>query len=224
MPFYDWGACPFEGCTYRRWQALQHVTVWNTRNHRQIAFTIKSGEWVRGITGVVVTTRPGISKVLEKMTVGEGPSVAVSPGDLLYTLHYVGEGYDLFWFQGRTYSDQISGDRDPDPPPPGTKIQIISRPQAVWWVKVRNAKGQVGWTDQTDRFTNMDQFAWNRCGSAALETKICASRNPTCIPSAHAIPSAACAREPRVAALNLKGHSEMNGAFCVSGKNRKPYC
>jgi hypothetical protein len=161
MPFYDWGACPFEGCTYRRWQAVQPVSVWSARNHRQVAFTVTRNEWVRGLTGVVITTRPGVSRVLVKMTLGESAKVEVAPGDLLYTLHYLGEGYDLFWFHGKTYSDQISGEPDPDPPPPEIKIQIISRPQCVWWVKIRNAKGQVGWTDQTDRFTNMDLFAWH---------------------------------------------------------------
>jgi hypothetical protein len=160
-PFYDWGACPFEGCTYRRWQAVKAVTVWTGRNHRRVAFTVKSGEWVRGLTGVVITTRPGISKVLVKMTLGDRPAVSVSPGDLLYTLHDLGEGFDFFWFQGKTYSDQISGEPDPDPPPPDLQIQIISRPQYVWWAKIRNLRGRVGWTDQTELFTNMDQFAGN---------------------------------------------------------------
>ncbi len=160
VPFYDWGACPFEGCTYRRWKAVSPVTVWTGRDHHQVAFIVKQGEWIRGVTGVVITTRPGVSKILVKMTLGNKAKVELAPGDLLYTLHYLGEGYDLFWFRGKTYSDQISGDPDPDPPPPGTEIQIVSRPEYVWWVKVRSAKGQVGWTDQTKRFTNMDEFAW----------------------------------------------------------------
>jgi hypothetical protein len=159
VPFYDWGACPFEGCTYRRWQAIRPVTAWTARDRRQVAFTVKPGEWIRGVTGVVITSRPGISKVLVKMTLGSKAQVALSPGDLLYTLHDLGEGFDLFWYHGKTFSDQISGDPDPSPPSPGSSIQIISRPKYVWWVKVRNARGQVGWTDQTNRFTNMDQFA-----------------------------------------------------------------
>ena len=168
VPFYDWGACPFEGCTYRRWQAVKPVTVWTGRDRRHVAFTIKPKEWARGITGVVLTVRPGVTRVLVKMTLGDKPQVALAAGDLLYTLHDLGEGYDLFWFHGKIYSDQISGEADDGPPTVGAQIQIISRPEYVWWVKVRNAKGQVGWTDQTDRFTNMDQFAWNRRGSAAL--------------------------------------------------------
>jgi hypothetical protein len=163
LPFYDWSACPFEGCTYRRWQAVKPVTVWTGRDHRRVAFTVKPGEWIRGVTGVVITTRAGISKVLLPITLGDNPSVSLVPGDVFYTLHYLGEGYDLFWFRGKTYSDQIAADQpDPDPPPPDLQVQIISRPQYVWWVKIRNAKGQIGWTDQTNRFTNMDQFARDR--------------------------------------------------------------
>ena len=64
MPYFDWGACPFEGCTYRRWQVVQTATAWAQRDHRSpIVFQVKPREWVRAITGVVITTRPGISKV-----------------------------------------------------------------------------------------------------------------------------------------------------------------
>lgn len=161
MPFYDWGSCPFEGCTYRRWQATAPVAVWAGRDHRQVIFTIKSGEWVRAITGVVVTTKPGVIRILAKMKLGKDSQLDVSPGDTLYTLHYLGEGYELFWFRGKKYSDQIAGDPTSGPPPRDAEFQIISNPTTIWWVKIRNAKGQVGWTNQTDQFTNMDMFGQN---------------------------------------------------------------
>ena len=160
LPYFDWGACPFEGCTYRSWKAERPTTVWLHRDRKgPVAFQVKPGEWLEGITGVVITYKPGVSKVLAPMTLGNDVTVAVVPGDLLYTLHYAGEGFDLFWFNGKTYADQIASDTpDPDPPPSHLTIQVISRPRCVWWVKVRNAKGQVGWTDQTKNFSHMDQF------------------------------------------------------------------
>jgi len=134
---------------------------------------MKPGEWVEGITGVVITSRPGISKVLSPMMLGDNPSVRVSPGEVLYTLHYMGEGYDLFWFRGRTYSDQIAGDKpDPDPPPQDLKIQIVSRPQYVWWAKIKNGKGQIGWTDQTHRFTHVDRFAFRLPSPHTMKKKV----------------------------------------------------
>jgi hypothetical protein len=159
LPYYDWGACPSECCTYRAWQAIRPTDVRRSRQHESpLAFRVQAGEWVQGLTGVVITYKAGVSKVLVPMTLGENPSVAVAPGDVLLTLHYLGEGYDLFWFKGRTYSDQIaSAEPDADPPEPGLRIQVITRPQTVWWVKVKNKNGQVGWTDQTEVFAHMDR-------------------------------------------------------------------
>jgi hypothetical protein len=158
LPFLDWGACPFEGCTYRRWQAVRVTTVWRERDHASpVAYSIGSGEWVEGLTGVVITYKPGVSKVLAPMTLGQGASVVVAPGDILLTLHYLGEGYDLFWFKGLTYQDQIASDKpDPDPPAPELKVQVVSRARTAWWVKVMNKKRQIGWTDQTRNFAHMD--------------------------------------------------------------------
>ena len=30
LPFYDWGACPYEACAYRQWAAYRSVTVYDT--------------------------------------------------------------------------------------------------------------------------------------------------------------------------------------------------
>jgi hypothetical protein len=160
LPYFDWGACPFEGCTYRSWQAKRSTTVWLHRDRTgPVAYQVAAGEWVEALTGVVITYKPGISKVLKPMTLGQGASVAVVSGDILLTLHYLGEGYDLFWFKGKTYQDQIASDKpDPDPPPSDLTIQVISRPRSVWWVKVKNKKRQVGWTDRTKDFAHMDAF------------------------------------------------------------------
>lgn len=159
LPYLDWGACPFECCTYRSWQAVRPTMVWKQRDYQSpLAYPIAADEWVEGLTGVVITYQPGLSKVLVPMTLGRGPSVSVVAGDILLTLHYAGEGYDLFWFKGRTYSDQIAANEpDADPPSAELKIQVISRPLEVWWVKVKNKKGQVGWTDQTRNFAHMDR-------------------------------------------------------------------
>jgi hypothetical protein len=32
----------------------------------------------------------------------------------------------------------------------------LEQPQSVWWVQIRNAKGQIGWTDQPEKFGNKD--------------------------------------------------------------------
>jgi len=30
LPYYDWKACPFEGCAYREWSARKAVAVYDT--------------------------------------------------------------------------------------------------------------------------------------------------------------------------------------------------
>ena len=163
LPFYDWGACPFECCTYRDWATTGHVEF-RTKPSRgaAIAFRLVKGEPVRGLTGVVITRTYGVTRILRPMKIGyvgkeELPRLAIKPGALVYTLHYEGEGYDKFWFNGSVYSDQISMPDDARRTVPNSEnVQVISRPKYEWWAKVRTTDGRVGWTDQTDRFSNID--------------------------------------------------------------------
>lgn len=166
LPYYDWGACPFECCTYRKWKANKPVIAYSDhKDGSPVAFKIEKGEWVTAETGVVITYKAGITKVLKPMRLGyekEGkqPVLDVKPGNILYTLHYTGEGFDLFWFNGKLYYDQISADKpDPNPPPPDSSLQVISRPVDEWWVKVKNKKGQIGWIKNPPYFENADACA-----------------------------------------------------------------
>jgi hypothetical protein len=166
LPFHDWNACPFECCTYRAWRARAPVKVYQGRSTRsEIAFEVAKGQWVRALTGVVVTYRYGVTKVLKPIKLGyrvtypveNDPLLSLQPGELLYTLHYLGEGFDLFWYKGQLYSDQIaSREPDPDPPPPELNLQVLSRPRDVWWAKVRLKDGRVGWTNEPHKFGNID--------------------------------------------------------------------
>jgi len=125
-------------------------------------FRAKKGEHVTGLTGVVITLRPGKALVKKATTLGRAPhQVRVEPGDVLYVLHYLGEGYYKFWFRGRIYEDGLPSvnDRLSAEEKARQAIQPLSDPQTVWWVKVKNKNGRVGWTDQTGNFDNVDAFA-----------------------------------------------------------------
>jgi len=156
LPFLDWNACPFECCTYRDWYASAALTAYSRRSvSSPAAFSIAKGEKVHGITGVVVTTRFGVAKLLEPTKVGftkngKGPELPLDAGAILYTLHYEGEGSYLFWYKGATYSDGI-GDSDS-----GGPFKVESQPEYVWWAKVRNSAGLTGWVKMDDSFTNVD--------------------------------------------------------------------
>jgi len=145
MPFLDKGACPFECCIYRQWTA-DKTTILRTamRDSAPIAFRVKRGERVRGLTGTVVITRPGIAEVLKPVKEGE---VKLAAGDRIYLLTDQGEGVMTGWFKGRTFGTE---------PLPSTGYKIIRDPNSVWWVKVRNRKGKTGWSREPDNFGHKD--------------------------------------------------------------------
>ena len=97
LPYFDWGACPFECCTYRKWQANASVTIYKSRSQSaEIAFQLKQGEWVSGVTGVVITNQFGISKILKPLELGYQPKgdkaqLSLTSGEIVYILHYLGE-------------------------------------------------------------------------------------------------------------------------------------
>src|ERR1051326_9060917 len=64
LPFFDWNACPFEGCTYRQWTAQKTVVVYDTsKQGRRAIARVASGDKVVATTGVVITFKPGVIRV-----------------------------------------------------------------------------------------------------------------------------------------------------------------
>src|SRR5438034_1651310 len=69
MPYVDWGACPFEGCVYREWIAERTATVRTARRRdAPVAFRLSPGDKVVALTGVVITTEPGIAEFSREAT------------------------------------------------------------------------------------------------------------------------------------------------------------
>jgi hypothetical protein len=150
LPFEDAGACPFEGCTYRDWTATAPVTVRQARqDDAPVAFTLPAGARVTALTGVVVTVVPGIVELREPMEVqtGQGP-VAMNAGEVFYLLTYQGEGFGKIWIKGGVRTDVDL-----------SRFKPKRGPTAVWWIQVRNARGQVGWTRQADAFDGKDRLS-----------------------------------------------------------------
>jgi hypothetical protein len=161
LPFLDWGACPFECCTYRAWGVTKDTVVWKERRRSSPeAFRLKPGDRVVALTGVVVTTKAGRMKILKDTTLDETRPVRLHAGDVIYTLRYMGEGYDRFWFDGALHSDQISANTvDSGSPAPDAVLWVEALPETVWWVKVRNGTGLVGWTLVDENFDGADMDA-----------------------------------------------------------------
>jgi hypothetical protein len=145
LPYNDVGACPFECCTYREWVANKDTVIYKEmREGSPIAFRIKRGVTVTGITGVVITTKAGQVKALRNTKLER---ISVKAGDILYTLTYLGEGYYKVWYKGEMTTESFYEE-------PGMKV--LSEPESIWWVKIKNRRGQVGWTKLPENFNNMD--------------------------------------------------------------------
>ena len=72
----------------------------------------------------------------------KSPELSLKPGEVVYTLHYLGEGYDLFWYHGKTYHDQISIAEDAwGNVPFHETLKVESRPKTEWWVKIKDHAG-----------------------------------------------------------------------------------
>ena len=156
IPFESEGACPFECCVYRTWDVRSATEIRAARKaDAPVAFTLKPGEKVEALTGVVVVTRPGRALAPRDTTI-EGLG-AVRAGEELSVLHPLGEGFWLVWHDGKKGSAEIA--RPPDRPGPWQpQLHEIARPDYLWWVQVRGKAGQ-GWTDLPENFGNKD-----RCG------------------------------------------------------------
>jgi hypothetical protein len=162
MPYEDTGACPFEGCVYREWQAIDAVIARRVRSeYGPIAFSVRKGEAITAITGVVVTTSPGQVRFRKPFDLSSlSGSVHVEPGETLYLLTNRGEGFTKAWFKGKFY-DEVDGSMaffndicatDPN----RCAGAIVKRAKQAWWVQIKNAKGQIGWTNRPDKFDRKD--------------------------------------------------------------------
>lgn len=146
MPYIDKGACPFECCTYRDWTVDKPTAVRrDMKDTSPIAFQSKKGDHVKGLTGTVITTRAGVVKVLKNNKLG---NVNLKRGDKLYLLTYLGEEFTKIWYKGRIFEEQAWDEK---------LFKLVQKPVSVWWVKIRNRKGQTGWSREPDNFGNKDQ-------------------------------------------------------------------
>ena len=162
LPFEDEGACPFECCTYRSWTVEADTRILTERSDEAaLAFMVERGDRVEGLTGVVVTVAAGRAVVRRSTTVGRG-DLAVAPGDDLYVLRYVGEGYWKFWLRGTIDTEQIpwanarcveGGEAV------ACAVQITEEPRTEWWARIRDRIGREGWTRELDRFGGIDACA-----------------------------------------------------------------
>jgi hypothetical protein len=146
FPREEPGACPFECCRYGMWTATSAVTARRARaGDAPPAFRVAAGETVEVPTGVVVTLQPGRARAREAVTLD---GVRLAPGEEVPVLRYAGEGAWVVWAGGRALATEAEE--------AGGPLRVLSRPRTVWWVQIRNWRGETGWSDQPERFSGSD--------------------------------------------------------------------
>jgi hypothetical protein len=160
LPYVDRDACPFEGCAYREWTARKSAIVYDTweEKRRQVA-RISVGEKVTGLTGVVITFRPGVIRMDRDL-----PEQHLTRGDTILTYTYKGEGFAAVWFKGIFYSEfDISFTKWPDGGGCGgahCAATYTDLGKITWWAQVRLSSGRMGWVDMGEaEFDGMDLLA-----------------------------------------------------------------
>lgn len=150
LPFYDWNACPGEGCAYGQWTARKRVSVFDTwKQKRQVIAHLSIGDKVAGITGLVITFRPGIILMDRDL-----PEHHLKRGETLLTYTYRGEGYSAVWFNGRYDPEfDISFAKWPDGSGCGGEhcaATYTDLGKNVWWAEVKLRSGHTGWVNMND--------------------------------------------------------------------------
>jgi uncharacterized protein len=141
--------CPGEGCGYHRWLAMAELPLydaWNNPNPQPV-HTLANRETVTAVSGVFITTKPGIIEILEPVNIA---GTDCGPGDLIYTLMYLGEGWVRGVFHGRLI--------DLNPDIIGRQVsRKLDDYEATWWVKIRTSTGVEGWTNQGFSFSGQSE-------------------------------------------------------------------
>jgi hypothetical protein len=171
MPYVDHGACPFECCTYRDWIAetgFQAVDTWiaDGAGRRKPAFKIVKGERVTAMSGIVITRQAGIVRIVKPGVIdvysqrfprAPAEKITLAPDERLYLFTNHGEGYMSGWLRGRileSFDTFGFGAAEDCGKLKGGCVGIVeTRPQAEWWVKLRNRQGAIGWVQMPKGFT-----------------------------------------------------------------------
>lgn len=146
LPFRQQGACPYEHCRYGDpWTVHRAATLYDTwKPGRRAVGQLRPGERVTGITGVVITSEPGVIRMDRDL-----PEKGLRRGDRILAYGGASEGFSAVWFNGRFDPEfDISFAKWPDGTGCGGShcaATSLDLGKKDWWIEVKLASGQTGW-------------------------------------------------------------------------------
>jgi hypothetical protein len=160
LPVINFRACPFEGCSFRKWVVLKGVTLYSTwKEDRKPLASLKPEEVVTGITGVHITYEPDRIQVLEPIS-----ELQLQPGDVILRYMYRGEGFADIWVKGqwhRQHDCSFITEKNNSGCLFDCAAKVVSEGRKDWWVQVKTAQGQTGWAKSDNQFDCTDSLAGN---------------------------------------------------------------
>jgi len=132
---------------YREWTARNDIPAFDTwRDTQQRTDTIRKGEKVTAVGGLVVTYRPGMIHVDRDI-----PEAGLKRGDSILTYTFLGEGFSQVWINGRFYEDfDISFTRWPDGSGCGgahCAATYVDLGKKIWWAELKLKSGASVWVN-----------------------------------------------------------------------------
>ena len=161
LPVIDYNACPFEGCSFRKWKVLRESTMYSTWEEKRVEISrLKPGQEVTGITGVHITSRP--DRILVKKEI---PNLGLNPGDIIFRYMYVGEGFANIWTKGTWHKEadcSFLKEKNGDGCTRDCAAIVTEEGVKNWWVNIKTSDGKMGWVLAEDNFGGMDALGPNR--------------------------------------------------------------
>ena len=149
-------ACPFEGCTFRQWTVKKPSKMYSSwQKNRSLVATLRAGEKVVGLTGVLISRKP--DRFLVKRPI---PHFSLTVGDVILQYAEWGEGAADLWAKGVWYKSFDWGEtEDGNLILSDDNVTIVEHGSREWWVQVKTASGKTGWVLASGNFDGMDALA-----------------------------------------------------------------
>jgi hypothetical protein len=167
LPVIDENACPFEGCSVRKWIVIKDDTLFSSwKEDRKPVGSVKKGEIVTGLTGVHLTLQPDRIEVVKPI-----PELHLKPGDTFPRYMYQGEGFADIWVKGewkKMYDCSFITEPDGSGCARNCSGKVASLGNKEWWVRVKTSKGLLGWVKEEGQFDCMDSLGGDDAKCANL--------------------------------------------------------